>query len=257
MLAQLVIACFNEGHRLPDRNFIDWMQVHHDTRFLFVDDGSTDTTAERLQEVQRICPSACDILSLARNYGKAEAIRLGMLKALVSKPDFLGYWDADCATPLDELPRFIKCFMKFPSIVLVMGVRVKMLGAHIIRKEYRHYAGRVFATCASLAMGLPAYDTQCGAKLFRVTPWLQSIFENPMVSPWLVDIELLFRLDATLSAWGGASLAGAVHELPLGAWHDVSPSKVKLVDFFISLAHLVNLRMRYGKCRDDTSWDAL
>jgi hypothetical protein len=33
MLAQLVIDCFNEGHRLPDRNFIDWMQVHHDTRF--------------------------------------------------------------------------------------------------------------------------------------------------------------------------------------------------------------------------------
>jgi dolichyl-phosphate beta-glucosyltransferase len=247
---QIVIPCFNEEHRLPVADFIAFCRENADIGFLFVNDGSTDATPELLAHLQRAIPAACDILSLPRNFGKAEAVRQGLLRALASRPDFAGYWDADCATPLDEIPRFLSELEGNAALMLIMGARVKMLGTVIDRRVSRHYCGRVFATCALLATGLPAFDTQCGAKLLRAVPWLAAILQEPITARWLVDIELLLRLDAALAARGAPALASVVRELPLTRWRDVGKSYVKPTDFFIALVQLLKFRLKYGKCRD-------
>jgi hypothetical protein len=71
-----------------------------------------------------------------------------------------------------------------------------MLGRDIRRSAFRHYAGRLFATFASLQLRLPVYDTQCGAKIFRATPEVVALFGRPFRLRWCFDVEVLSRFDA-------------------------------------------------------------
>lgn len=163
----LVVPCFNEAARLDAARFAAFAARHPTVRFLFVDDGSTDETLQRLQALRVEDPARFSVLRMPENRGKAEAVRRGMLHALAGPSTYVGFWDADLATPLDEIPAFVGALEDNPAVRVVLGSRVRLLGRSVDRQTLRHYLGRVFATAASLTLGLPVYDTQCGAKLFR------------------------------------------------------------------------------------------
>ena len=93
------------------------------------------------------------------------------------------------------------------------------------RRAARHYLGRVFATGASLALQMPVYDTQCGAKVFQATGAFSALLEQPFRSPWVFDVEILARFKKIL---GDESL-GWIEEYPLRSWRDVGGSKLRLV----------------------------
>jgi hypothetical protein len=112
-----------------------------------------------------------------------------------------------------------------------MGARVRLLGNNIRRRPIRHYLGRAFATLASLALRLPVYDTQCGAKFFRRTKALEAALATPFVSRWGFDVELIGRL--LCSQPGIPSLTeDRFTEVPLRRWEDVKGSKLRLRDVF-------------------------
>lgn len=76
MTLALVVPCKNEYRRLDPSAFLDAIRAFPWLTFLFVDDGSTDETAETLAFLERQSP-AVQALYLPRNVGKAEAVRAG------------------------------------------------------------------------------------------------------------------------------------------------------------------------------------
>jgi hypothetical protein len=168
--------------------------------------------------------------------------------AMQQPADYIGFWDADLATPLAELPGFLEIVTTRPEIQIVMGARVRLLGREISRRPARHYFGRVGATLISSSLGLAVYDTQCGAKLFRTNDTLRDVFARPFLSRWIFDVEIIARYVERL---GRDATAGAIYELPVMRWHDVKGSKVKSFDFFRALHDLWKIRRAYRRALAD------
>lgn len=231
----IVVPCFDEEARLQPAAFRAAVHRPPEPSFLFVDDGSHDRTRAILEALVRSDPERLLLMPLERNRGKAEAVRQGMSEALRLGADIIGYWDADLATPLWELPG-LSDLLRDPAVQVVLGSRVRLLGRKIRRRACRHYLGRIFATCASLILDMPVYDTQCGAKLFRRSPGFEVAIAAPFRTRWIFDVELLARLKVLLPPGGEAWV-----EQPLRAWEDVGGSRISIRDFIAAPLELLRI----------------
>ncbi len=238
----IVVPCYNEEHRLPIEHFRQFLR-QSPIRFVFVDDGSRDQTLDRLASLRGGNEDRVFVLHLPSNQGKAEAVRAGFNFALDQDSEYVGYWDADLATPLEAIDQFMAIFGARPGLDMVFGSRVKLLGRHVHRRTSRHYLGRVFATVVSLLLRLPIYDTQCGSKIFRVRPGTGALTAEPFRTRWVFDVELLARYIRQL---GSSQLAAErIYEFPLDVWKDIGGSKVRPLDFFIALRDVTLIYWRY------------
>jgi len=175
----------------------------------------------------------------------AEAVRQGMMHAVTHyELDAAGYWDADLATPLTAISGFHDVLSKHAHKEMVFGSRVKLLGRAVKRSAVRHYLGRVFATAASITLRLPIYDTQCGAKLFRVNDHLKKVFGERFLSKWVFDVEVVARY-SRLYGHSVERMESCVYEYALKEWADVAGSKVRPRDFFTAMLDLTRIKFRY------------
>lgn len=225
---RIVIPCYNEAERLNPCAFLRILEEHRELSFLFVNDGSRDNTIEILNTLSKKEPARIAVLDLERNSGKAEAVRRGVLKAIEAPCDYVGYWDADLASPLEAIIEF-RSILDRGDVDVVIGSRVCLLGRNIQRKALRHYVGRVFATCASLLLQLKVYDTQCGAKMFKNTPILRQVFGAQFKVNWTFDVEMIGRF--LLLQGIPHDVASRWFEYPLHEWVDVKGSKIGLKDY--------------------------
>ena len=77
MKTLIVIPCYNEANRLNKDAFLSFVLNNEDIEFLFVNDGSTDDTLSMLQTFSTE-NNKIHYLDLAKNGGKAEAVRQGI-----------------------------------------------------------------------------------------------------------------------------------------------------------------------------------
>jgi glycosyltransferase involved in cell wall biosynthesis len=250
----VVIPCYNEELRLRREGFSELLRDGR-VRLLFVDDGSTDGTGAMLEALCRDLRFA-GVLHLERNQGKAEAVRRGLLQALESQAAFVGYLDADLATPPAEMLRVVGALHQSEAAV-ALACRLQLPGANIQRSARRRFLGRVFSLAASLVLRARFRDTQCGAKAFRATPALQAALREPFHARWAFDVELMGRL-LTGSLDAARLERGDFLEVPLWSWREVPGSKLRAADMpmlgveLVRIAwELLRLRARLSRKRPE------
>lgn len=242
----IVIPCYNEASRFPLARFTAFVAAHPSIHFLLVNDGSTDNTLDVLRQAGAGREDQVGVIDQAINGGKGEAVRTGILAALQQEGClYVGFWDADMATPLELIDDLAEILINRPEVAMVFGARVKLLGRNVERRAIRHYLGRIFATVVSMTLRLAIYDTQCGAKIFRVTSETASLFAAPFCSRWVFDVEILARF-IRQRGYDMASVERSIYEFPLPVWRDVAGSRVRPRDFFRAFFDVLKIYRRYS-----------
>lgn len=220
----MVVPCYNEEKRL---NLDYWNELVNitGTKWIFVNDGSSDRTLRLLQSIDN-----SSVLSLDKNVGKAEAIRLGVLStyAKLNQNTFnFGYIDADGAFAIDDIKKILNISNDSKSdFEGIWGARVKLAGRSISRNNFRHILSRIIITFIGLRIKSLPYDIQTGLKIFRFNKESVKIFDKKFKTRWFVDLEILLRFNQmnhkVLTVW----------EEPLNKWNDVSGSKIRGFQLF-------------------------
>ena len=231
----IVIPCYNEAKRLNQEAFLAYLE-NGGASLLFVDDGSSDNT---IQVINNLIAgwSKASLLCLPQNVGKAEAVRQGVLAAVAKGAEQVAFLDADLAVGLEQLDPL---FSKLENYQMAFGSRIRVLNSKISRFWLRHYLSRIFATCASVALGFQIYDTQCGAKVFK-GELASRLFAESFYSRWLFDVEIFFRLKAL------GQPSELAYELPLVNWREIGGSKVNPRVFLRAPLELWRIKKAYEK----------
>ncbi len=236
----IVIPCYNESERFKADTFVRFLKREPDIDFCCVNDGSTDGTRDMIERLSREFPGRVYGVSYECNRGKAEAVRTGVLRMLALKQyRRIGFADADLATPLEEIRRLADVVENEERIGMVMGSRIQRMGGQIERRLLRHYMGRLFATVIAVLFRLNAYDTQCGAKIFRCD-MAELAFERPFLSKWLFDVEILLRIRNSYPDYNSV-----ICEVPLNVWQEQGDSRIRFVHLWSMPVQLWKMYFRY------------
>ncbi len=122
---------------------------------LFIDDGSTDTSYQKLQEIHRV-NSKFKCLKFKRNYGKSSALQEGFKAA---KGDYVITMDADLQDDPEEIPALIAKLNE--GFDLVSGWK-KIRHDPFIKK----HTSKLFNGVTSMMVGLKLHDYNCGLKAY-------------------------------------------------------------------------------------------
>ena len=130
----LVFPCYNEEEVLPDLlRTLRALDLGIPTRFLFIDDGSTDGT---LQLLQAACQSDHQMayLSFSRNFGHQVAVSAGLKYA---RGDLVAVLDADLQDPPELLNQFIAKWRDGYDVVY--GIRTNRKEPWFLRVCYNSF----------------------------------------------------------------------------------------------------------------------
>lgn len=221
----LIIPAYNESNRISP---LLKSLKNSNIEFIFICDG-IDNTAEIIHDYSKGNDSLnIRCLTFEHRLGKGGGVYAGFRSA--SSP-ILGYMDADNSTSVSELIRLSTLMSDHDGVI---GSR-HFPGQVLQRKQplYRRIQSRIFNGIIRLLFGLPFYDTQCGAKIFKKEA-IDAVLPDLRSTGFEFDVELLWHLSKK-----GYSLI----EVPV-IWNDTQDSRLRLSD---TLSMMVTLfRVRFG-----------
>lgn len=202
-------------------------------KIIFVNDGSCDDTLKLLNkfrtDVEKDSNAEVEIVSYRTNKGKGYAIKTGMK---YSDSDYTLFFDADMATPLSELEKFIPFMERGDNVII--GTR-KNGHSTVVKHQpkLREMMGRVYTLLSQMILNTWVTDFTCGFKAFSREAKID-IFTRGQINRWGYDSEILFL---------AKKLGYKITEKAV-VWADDRNTKVKLSSaVFTSFSELLRIRM--------------
>ena len=239
-----IVPCYNESERLhyAEKAFTEYfLNADIPSEVIFVNDGSTDCTGEKLVDIVHSINTAvsnpvASFISYKKNSGKGYALKKGINKA---STDWVLTIDADMAAKPQEIIswRNGNCINLDTDHTIYIGSREKGISKHMVKSKFiRRNLGLTFNLFTQILTGLPFRDTQCGFKLYP-TPLAKEIFQDLEDYGFAHDVEVLMKVK---------SKGINIKSLPLH-WQHVSGSKVDMFkDSIKMLRTVVKVRRKYN-----------
>ena len=167
-LTSLIFPTYNPGPRIERT----WDEVARFLRqgaapweVLFVCDGCTDGTSERLVELRSASPDDIRILSYSPNLGKGHAVRVGLAAA---KGDWRVFTDVDLAYGFDDVAAVADALRRGADVAIASRTHPQSLVIAPVRMQgyvyRRHLQSLAFSTMVRWLLPLAQRDTQAGLK---------------------------------------------------------------------------------------------
>lgn len=237
----IVIPCYNEEGRLSVKEFQDFAEGHPGYHLCFVNDGSTDNTLGVLEQIRKNNEDHISIYNCAKNGGKAEAVRQGMLHLAQDRQfDYIGFLDADLSTDFGDFDELVRT-LEGSDFQIVSGSRIARMGADITKESARKIISKTINLIIQRILGMPFKDTQCGAKVM-VPQMVAPLFQKSFVTRWLFDVEIFMRMG---NIYGKEKAKTLICEQPLKRWIHADGSKLSMSDSFKILWQLGVLSLQY------------
>ena len=224
----VVIPCYNESSRLDLSTYIEFAKRNKGTVLCLVNDGSADATRATLAEIKNLAHDNVYICNVARNAGKANAVRTGSLMLYQeTEVETIGFLDADLSTSFMEYHELLQAYQQNKEKLVIFGSRNLQEGSsNIERNPIRKLLSDFIRMLIFLIIRVKIADTQCGAKVFA-RQLIPEIYEQPFYSRWLFDIEIILRLRMKM---GKVRFLHIFQEKALNEWIHMDGSKLGLKD---------------------------
>ncbi|KAA3620241.1 MAG: glycosyltransferase [Calditrichaeota bacterium] len=155
----VVIPVYNEADSLPELHerlvaVVD--ENNYSAEFVFIDDGSTDSSFQVLQQLHETDKRVC-VSQLRRNYGKSAALAEGFNLA---RGRYVVTMDSDLQDDPAEIPHLIAKLLE--GFDVVSGWKKKRYDPFIKR-----FTSKIFNKVTGKITGVHLNDMNCGLKIYR------------------------------------------------------------------------------------------
>ncbi|HUN82295.1 MAG TPA: glycosyltransferase [Phycisphaerae bacterium] len=142
----IVVPVFNEEACIDElirRCIAAGRQLSEDFELILVDDGSSDSSAERISEAAEQHAGFVVGVLLNRNYGQHSAVMAGFAQA---RGEIIVTLDADLQNPPEEIPRLVRCVEEGADVVGTIRVPrhdspLRKVSSWIVNKVVRRATG--------------------------------------------------------------------------------------------------------------------
>jgi glycosyltransferase involved in cell wall biosynthesis len=210
---EVLIPSLNEAGRLPETlaRTIEYLEAQaYSSSLVVIDNGSIDQTVDLVSKA-RSHDVQVSVIGCAQR-GKGAAVRRGIH---TSSARFVGYMDADLATPIETLDIVVPLLET--GCQAVVGSR-RIDGAVLAERQpiHRVASGAAFRMMANLILREIA-DTQCGFKFFA-GDLVRTVARQLSIDGFAFDIELL---------WAVIQHNARITEVPV-KWSDKEGSTLRM-----------------------------